>query len=146
MTIETSLEEQFQASEKARLATEENKRKQQAGIPLPGSPRETLDKLSELKGWLSQLNLEKEALDRISTFLVSVEDRVNTKKELKEFSSELTGLFDMLNQILVNAQTAKNNVDKLSSALLADLEARKALRLKQHETLDMLNEYLKNWL
>ena len=141
-----SLEEQFRESEQARLQAEENKRKQQAGTPLPGSPRETLEKLSDLKGWLSQIFLEKEAFERISAFLISVEERVQTKQELKEFSTELKGLIDMLTQILVNAKSASNNVDKLSIALLADLEDRKELRNKQYETLNMLNQYLRNWL
>lgn len=142
----SSLEEEFQASEQARAQAEEKKRMQQAGVPIPGSPQETLEKFDDLKVWLNSISLEKEAHQRISAFLVQMEEQINAKRELKEFSGELAGLADMLNQILTNSQSARDNVDKLSSALLADLEARKELRKKQHETLGMLNQYLRNWL
>ncbi len=142
----SNLEDEFLASEQARSQAEQKVRIAKQGQPIPGSPRETLEKLAEFKAWLSQIDLEKEAYDRISAFLLSVEDRVNVKQELKEFSAELAGLADMLSQILSNSQAAKQNVYNLSVALIADLEDREKLRKKQHETLDKLNQYLENWL
>lgn len=141
--LASKLEEEFQASEQARLKAEENKRRQQTGVPVLGSPQEALEKLSEVEDWLSQISLGKEAFQRISTILVSLKQGLNAKKELKEFSAELTGLFD---KILTEIQNLRRDLADYRNDIQPLVIKTHKVRDLQIETLTKLNKYLDNWL
>lgn len=123
--LASKLEEEFQASEQARLQAEENKRRQQAGTPRlleadkPAKKEPSPEVMNALTSFIKEA-IETQVFNKIMYDLI-----IQIRDSQEEIKSQNRELLDKLARLL----TEKDKV--------ADL---------QIETLTKLNKYLDNWL
>lgn len=134
----TSLEEQFQESEKQRLQAEQLKKRREQRLPT-----------TETEKFLSLF--ENSEIGAQYSHLTGVVDLGKVAAEVKEavdqlpieLQTQFQSILDRFLQVLGEVQRRQLSMEQ---KLDADLDARQKMRKKENEVLDKLNQYLENWL
>jgi len=139
------LEEKYRVAEEARKALEQKRIAYLEGKPVPGSTKEALMKLQDVRKTLSNM-LEAEAFQRVSGVLDLAKTNVQTKEELKAFNTNVDELNNTFDLIMSTLRDMDRNLTILSNRLTDELSKQDVQRELEKETLQKLNTYLKTWL
>ncbi len=138
-------EQEFEESEKLRVASEAKKRQIQEGGAVPGSTAEKLERIKSLRenaGFFA----EGSALTTIQKILYMQEENVRLKEALNEFAEDQTGVQNKLDALQQAINSLFEATKETNSLLESEFKARDSARARTKELEELLTGYLKNWV
>jgi len=132
---------EFEKQEQKRLRVETRKRDAQAGKPVPHGLKEAITNLSKLRE-TSTFFLDGKTLDVYTKVLDLANNYLTAEKRIEAYTQTVS---EAMNQLAVDQAGTSAELKKTLHNINVDLQARATLRAKEEETLDNLNQYLKDW-
>ena len=115
------------------------------GFPVPGSNQDVKRNIQQLRE-ASEVFLEGTAQQNFEKALDLVESYVDTKDKLEVFGGALEHLKESVELTQVEQTNIKDMLRQVLDVVQQEFKDRTAHRARENETLNNLDNYMKNWL